>query len=234
MFNKKEYSNNWKDYYNSLTESFLFPNEYVLRTFLGKYPNLDLRKDYRGLKVCDIGCGDGRNIVALNKIGFDVSATEINTQICDVTRKKLLNHPDKIEVDIREGFNWDLPFDNDIFDYLLSWNACYYMKDESSKFEDHLAEYSRIMKKDGHFVVSMPTPKCCTLLGAENIGNGLIKINNQNKFTYLNGAIYKKFDSWDEIEKTFSPFFKNFKKATLSDDCFGMPLDYFILVCQKK
>lgn len=234
MFNKEFYSNNWKEYYGNLKESFLFPNEYVLRAFLGKYPNLDIKKDYRGLKVCDIGCGDGRNIVALNKIGLEVSATEINEEICDITREKLINHPDKIKVDIREGFNWDLPFKDNSFDYLLSWNACYYMKDENSDFKDHLAEFSRVMKEDSYLIVSMPTPECCTLIGSEDIGNGLVKINTKTKFTYLNDAIYRKFNSWDEIEEAFSPFFKNIKRARLSDDCFGLALDYFVLVCQKK
>lgn len=234
MFNKEHYSSSWKDYYSNLKESLLFPNEYVLRAFLGKYPNLDIRKDYRGLKVCDVGCGDGRNIVALNKIGLDVSATEINSQICDMTREKLINHPDKIKADIREGFNWDLPFEDSSFDYLLSWNACYYMKDENSDFGDHLAEFSRVMKKDSYFIASIPTPKCCTLIGAEDIGKGLVKINTKTKFTYLNGAIYRKFDSWSEIEKVFSPFFKDFKKARLRDDCFGLALDYFVVVCKKR
>ena len=55
---------NWEEYYANLKASYLFPNEFVVRTFLAHYPKLDMPHDYEGAKVCDVSCGDGRNLVA--------------------------------------------------------------------------------------------------------------------------------------------------------------------------
>jgi ubiquinone/menaquinone biosynthesis C-methylase UbiE len=224
----------WNRYYTSLTESYLFPNEYVLRTFLGTYPDLTMSHNYRGAKVCDISCGDGRNLVLLHKLGLELYATEVSQDICEITRRKLLSHGEKISVDIREGRNGALPFGDNYFDYLLSWNACYYMEDETSDILDHVREFSRILKKGGYLVVSVPTPDCFTLQGAENLGNSLIRINTASRWSILNGSIYHRFDSFDQIVDKFGKEFTKFQKATLMDDCFGITLAYFIFVCQKR
>lgn len=226
--------NKWDEYYKNLGDSFLFPNEFVVRSFLGQYPNLKTPKDKAGKKVCDIGCGDGRNLTALHKLKFKLYASEISETICEITKNKLLNHSDRINVDIRKGLNWELPFEDNFFDYALSWNACYYMKDEYSSIQDHIAEHARILKSDGYLIVSVPTPSCFSLQGAENIGNNLIRINTNSKWNMLNGTIYYKFDSYQHVEKEFGTHFYNFQKALISDDCFGLKLEYFVFVCQKK
>lgn len=224
----------WNRYYKSLKESYLFPNEYVVRTFLGNYPNLQMSRDYQGAKICDIGCGDGRNITVLHKLGFELHATEVSDAVCEITREKLLSHPERISVDIRTGLNWALPFENNSFDYLLSWNACYYMQSETSDIQTHIAEFSRILKPDGYLVVSVPSPGCFSLIGAEELGGNLIRINTNSKWDILNGSIYYRFDSFEHIEAEFGSHFKNFRRCRLSDDCYGLPLEYFIFVCQKR
>lgn len=224
----------WERYYQNLTDSFLFPNEYVLRCFLGKYPNLKMDHNYAGRRVCDIGCGDGRNITLLNKLKLEIYATEVTQQICQITKNKLISHPENISADIRTGFNWSIPFEDNFFEYILSWNACYYMKDAESSVGDHVAEFARVMKKDGYLVVSVPSPQCFSLIGAEEIGNNLIQINTKSKWNMLNGSIYHRFRSFEEIEAVFGTHFYNFQKCRISDDCFGLSLDYFVFVCQKR
>ena len=40
-----------------------YPAEYVIRIFKGSYPKLNFdKKSYDGKKICDIGCGVGRNL----------------------------------------------------------------------------------------------------------------------------------------------------------------------------
>ena len=223
----------WESFYQGLESSLLLPNEYVTRIFLGNYPNLSLDKDYKDKKICDLSCGDGRNSVLLNKLAFDIYGTEITDEICRITTNKLANHPDKIRSIIKTGSNWNLPFEDDFFDYLLSWNACYYMKDKDSDFSQHVSEFARVLKKGGRLVVSVPMPDCCTLLGAEELGNDLIKIKTKF-YSYISGAVYKRFNTWQDIESSFGKYFKNFKKGELRDDCFGQDLNYFLFVCEKK
>ena len=224
----------WVDYYRSLKESYLIPNEYVLRAFLGNYPNLSMSHDYAGASVCDVSCGDGRNLVMLHKLGFELYATEITQEVCDLTRAKLSSHSEHIKVEIRPGLNWSLPFDEGFFDYLLSWNACYYMRDEHADISEHIREYARILKPGGYFICSVPSPGCFSLAGAEELGNDLIRIQTNSKWNMLNGSIYHRFSSFDDIERKFGECFSNFRRCTIKDDCFGLPLEYFIFVCRKS
>jgi SAM-dependent methyltransferase len=223
----------WKRYYSSLQDAYLFPNEYVIRSFLGEYPNLSIPHDYKGKRVCDISCGDGRNLTALHKFGFDLYASEISDDIVEITKSKLATLGGGITVDIRTGFNSNLPFDNDFFDHMLSWNACYYMRDERSDISEHIAEYARIAKPGAYLVVSVPAPGCFSLAGSEPLGNDLIRIKTESKWAMLNGTIYHQFRSWDDIEARFGSHFHNFQKCTIKDDCYGMALEYFVFVCQK-
>ncbi|MBV8626129.1 MAG: methyltransferase domain-containing protein [Herbaspirillum sp.] len=226
----------WENYYSGLN-SLLFPNEYVLRSFVGGYPKLKIDKNYRGKKICDVSCGDGRNMVLLDKLGFELYGTEVTEKTAQITQQKLLDHPFAIKSQIKSGTNVDIPFDESFFDYLLSWNAIYYLDNEKSEIGDHVAEYARVLKSGGYMVCSVPTRNCYSLLNCNDLGEHRIRIDPpENKWGggLLKGTLMYRFDSFEHIEQVFGSHFTNFSWAKLSDDCFGLPLEYFIFVCQKK
>lgn len=224
--------NTWNQYYQSLTESYLFPNEYVVRSFLGRYPNLDIDRNYSGKKICDIGCGDGRNMTALHKFGFELYGSEISDEICRITTDKL--QLAGVVADIRSGTNKALPFADAMFDHILSWNACYYMDSADSSMAEHVAEFARVLKPGGLAVVSVPSPGCFSLQGAEDVGNNIIRIKTDSRWNLLNGMLYYRFDSFDHIESVFRSHFQDFHKCTIKDDCYGLSLEYFIFVCRRR
>jgi SAM-dependent methyltransferase len=224
----------WNTYYSGLKSSLLFPNEYVVRTFFASYPGLKMVKDYGGKSVCDIGCGDGRNMSALVKTGMKLFGTEISDEICQITKEKLAASSGNITADIRAGTNESVPFDDASFDYLLSWNACYYMDSPEADFAAHVAEFARITKPGGYLVCCVPAPTCFSLQGAEHINDNTIRLNPENpKWGILAGSIYRTFDGAADIEDAFGSHFENFSHCTLKDDCFGLQLDYFVFVCQR-
>lgn len=223
----------WRRYWTNIEESYLLPNEFVVRSFLGAYPNLHMERNYRGASACDVSCGDGRNLTVLHKLGMKLHGTEVSQDICDLTMRKLRASPESIEADIRPGVNWDLPFADRSFDYLLSWNACYYMRDVAGDIRQHVAEFARIMKPGAWLVVSVPTPRCFSLQGAEELGNDLVRIKSPYRSAFLDGAIYHRFNSFEDIEAVFGSHFSDFQRARISDDCFGLALDYFVFVCQR-
>ena len=229
-----ESTRRWEDYYAGLKDAYLFPNEFVVRTFLAKYPGLDMPHNYRGARICDVSCGDGRNLVLLNKLGAELFATEVSQPICDITREKLLAHSERISVDVRPGLNFDLPFDDGFFDYLLSWNAVYYMRDEAADIADHVSELARILKPGGYLVCSVPGPNCFSLQGAEDLDGKRIRIRTDSKWSMLNGTIYWRFKDFADIEATFGGSFTDFRRCTLRDDCYGLPLEYYVFVCRRK
>ncbi len=224
----------WQKYYESLTESYLFPNEFVVRTFLAHYPNLDMPHAYQGAKVCDVGCGDGRNLVLLHKLGLELFATELNERICEITKAKLADHAEHILADIRPGLNWQLPYDDNMFDYLLSWNSIYYMSGAEGDFRQHVQEHARILKPGGYLVCSVPAPSCFSLEGADELGNDLIRLRTEAKWSMLAGTIFRRFRDFDDIENTFGAEFTDFRRCRIQDDCYGLPLEYFVFVCRRK
>ena len=211
--------------------AMVFPSEYVIRIFKGSYPHLNLDKgSFKGKKILDVGCGDGRNLVVLAQAGFDVHGAEVNQEIVDVVRKNMqeLSIPAKIEV----GTNDSLPFDEGYFDYLLSWNACYYLG-ENRDFNSHVEEFGRVIKAGGTLVLSIPKKTCFIYKGSDEERPGYRTIKN-DPFNVRNGEVLRMFESEKEIEDTFSPYFKDFIFGSIEDDCFGLDYHWHMIVCRKR
>jgi len=208
-----------------------YPCEYVIRIFKGKYPKLNLADKINQKRVCDIGCGDGRNIPLLISCGLKVSATEVNNEIVEKVKSNLSNI-NKSKYTIRVGLNNDLPFKNNYFDYLLSWNVCYYMGKERD-FQRHVHEYSRVLKKDGTLILSIPKKSCFIYKGSKKIAGGYSIIKN-DPFKIRNGETLKIFQNEKDIEKEFSTNFYQFTFASIHDDCFGFNYHWHLVICRKK
>lgn len=211
--------------------SISFPSEYVIRIFKGNYPNLNLTKNnFHRKKICDIGCGDGRNIVLLHQCDFDIFGTEISEELVNNTKTNL--NKLGISADIEVGTNDHLPFDKNYFDYLLSWNSCYYMGKNTS-FQTHVNEFARILKPAGYLILSIPKKTNFIFSKSVTINDGYQIIQN-DPFNIRNGEILRMFENEKEIQESFSDFFTKFIFGSIEDDCFGFNYHWHLLVCQKK
>ncbi|MGD0534560.1 MAG: class I SAM-dependent methyltransferase [Methanoregula sp.] len=208
-----------------------YPAEYVIRIFKGAYPRLNLDKNFRGRKICDIGCGDGRHIPFLHTCGFDAYGIELTEEIVDRVKENL--RPARLPIlDVRVGSNDRIPFGDVFFDYLLAWNTCYYLG-EHADFAGYVKEYARILKKNGYLILSIPKKTCFIYHGSERIAGGRAIIRN-DPFNIRNGEILRIFDDEEEIEEAFSGFFDRFVFASVHDDCFGYDYHWHLVVCQKR
>ena len=149
--------NEWTKFF--VQTEMAYPSEYVIRLFKGEYPRLHLKKDsFRDKKICDIGCGDGRNLVLLKQVGFDVYGVEITQQIVDkIVANLKMGGIEGVKALV--GVNDHLPFETGFFDYLLSWNACYYMG-RKKDFTAYVKEFSRVLKPGGRLILSIPKKTC--------------------------------------------------------------------------
>jgi|GEM_PF-283435 len=212
----------------------VFPNEYVVRIFRGKYPRLSLGvTDFHGMKICDLGCGDGRNILPLAGLGFESYGMEITAQICNKVQSEL--EARGVFAMIRPGENSLIPFENDFFDYLLSWNSCYYMGPLESycDFDIYVQEFFRVLKPSGKLVLSIPRASNFIFEGSEEINPGYRCISH-DPYGIRNGQVMRCFSDEDSIVSAFGSYFQNFVFGHLLDDCFGQKNDYFLMVCDKK
>lgn len=227
----QEQTQNWTKEYLEENEMF-YPAEYVVRMFKGNYPRMNLKKEaggYTGKSICDIGFGDGRHLALFKSLGFDrIAGTEISQDVVDKVRKNLEHIT---SLDLRVGINNDLGFEDEAFDFLLSWNVCYYL-DDKMDFNTHVAEYARVLKKDGILVFSIPCKDCFVYNnGIEK--DGFMTIVD-DWFGLRNGSIQKIFQDEEDILNTFGSHFKDFTFGRINDDCFGLAYKWFIGYCRKK
>lgn len=208
-----------------------YPSEYVIRIFKGSYPRLNFDKNsFKNKKICDLGCGDGANLVLLHQCGFDIYGVEITEEIVDRVKSNLnkLN----VSAEVRVGTNNNIPFEDNLFDFLLSWNACYYMEKQRD-FNVYVREFSRVLNKDGYLVLSIPKKSCFIYHGSEKLKDGYQIIKN-DPFNIRNGEVLRMFEDEKEIEEVFSRYFKNFVFGSAHDDCFGFDYHWHLVVCQRK
>jgi SAM-dependent methyltransferase len=221
--------NQWSRHFGN-TE-MAWPSEYVIRIFKGRYPRLNLKSDTcEGKKICDVGCGDGRNLVLLKKLGFDVHGIEITEEIIERASNNLKN-AGIYGFTLKVGVNDKIPYGDDSFDYLLSWNSCYYMGDNTD-FNDYVREFARVIKRNGFLILSVPKCSCFIFRDSEQVREGYRIIKN-DPFEVRNGEIMRIFKNEDEIKDVFSSHFKDFIFGSIQDDCFGLDYHWHLVVCRK-
>lgn len=209
-----------------------YPNEYAVRIFMGNYPRLNLDKSlYKRQKACEIGCGDGRNLVLLHNLGFRTYGVEITDEIVHGTKLRLKT-VEGVEADIRVGTNDELPFESEFFDYLLSWNACYYMG-EQEDFGAYVNEFARVLKPNGHLVVCVPKPNHFIFDGSKSVRPGYRQVQN-DPVGIRNGEVLRQFEDEEGVRKELANHFDRFVFGSQDDDCFGEEYHVFLFVCQKK
>ena len=207
-----------------------YPNEFLVRTMLGKYPRLKLKHDYKDKRILDLGCGDGRNMVLLHNLKMKIFGVEITKEICDAVGRRMKRFG--IDADIRVGRNANVPFEDDYFDYILAAASLYYI-DKGIPFNSTMCEISRVLRSKGILIATLAHPKTFILKGARELGDGLLEITN-DPFKLRNGNVFKVFKSKENIIREFSPSFKNISIGTTIDDYYGLKQDLWLLVAQKK
>jgi ubiquinone/menaquinone biosynthesis C-methylase UbiE len=227
--------NNVNDAYTAFHENHnpehIYPTEWVVRTLLGTYPKMALDKSrYRGAKILDIGFGDGRNWPLFLNAGFDIYGIEVAERILELG--KIRAHTLGISAELRVGKNSEIPFGDNFFDYVVACHSCYYV-DAGTTFLDNLLEFNRILKPGGMFIASLPEPKGDIFRDGIEGQNGHIEIRN-DPWGLRNGYIFRCFRSEDDIKETFSPYFDKIATGLCCDNYYGVQINYWLLVCEKK
>jgi ubiquinone/menaquinone biosynthesis C-methylase UbiE len=221
----------WQDFYLTACRSGgeqLHPSENLVRMLKGKYIT-NFNPDYKGKKIVDIGFGSANNIPLLHNLGLKVYGTEVTKDICKFYHDKLsqLN----IDVVLKQGQNTGLPFDDNFFDFLISWNVIHYESDENNMIKA-INEYSRILKPGGRFFLSSTGPKHYITEGSESLGPHLYKI--KRKDTFRKDEVYFYFDDEQSINYYFSNKFKDIEIGRTTTSLFTKCIDWFLVTGIKK
>lgn len=209
----------------------LYPVEFVVRAFLGTYPELTLdRSTFSGSNILDLGFGDGRNMPLLHNLGFRIHGVEIDEEIARVTQARITGLG--IQAVLKTGSNTRIPFESDFFHYVLACHSCYYVEDGTT-YKDNLHEIHRVTKKNGVLVCSLPMRDTYLLEGAEKVGKGQWRIRH-DPYGLRVGTLFRAFENQAEIESELRPLFDDFKIGFCDDLYWGIRQKVWIVVCTKQ
>ena len=221
----------YAEFYTTRTPG-IYPNEALVRIFMGCYPNLHLAKEfnYPETRICDLSCGDGRNLRLFHHLGMQLYATEVTDSIVSNIKSQLQQC--QMEVDIRTGDNHFVPFDDNSFDIVVSWNACYYQGTKPA-FEKTLSEISRVIRPGGAFIFSIPRQDNFIFDGCKSVDDHYVEISNDPFNGIRNGEIMRRFSSLEDAKSTLADSFERIQICESVIDYFGMQNSHYFGACFK-
>ncbi len=114
-----------------------WPDESIIRFLRKTFPQ-DQRQ---GVKTLELGCGSGRNALAMCSEGFDVSVVDCNASSVRMVQeqaKSLGIHIESHEADVVA-----LPFPDASFDVVIAWGLLFLLSD---KIKKGMIEIRRVLK----------------------------------------------------------------------------------------
>ncbi len=223
---KKLYSK----HYSSNQRMYLYPTEFVVRTFLGRYPKLKMSKELYGkANILDLGFGDGRNIGLLSNLGFKVCGVEITRQIVSSAKKTMALQGYTPELKV--GRNNNIPYRDGFFNYVLACHSCYYV-DQDDSFSTNINEIARVLKPSGVFIGSIPMKTNYITKGATLHKDGSITIKN-DPLKIRNGQRIAIAKSKSELKSYLGNRFDSIIIGSCKNDFWGINEEVYIFKCIK-
>lgn len=138
-----------------------------------------------GCRVLDAGCGSGRHLRELAKRpGLQIVGIDRNPKDVADALSSLEQMPDALSHDylVSQADITALPFENESFDCVI----CSEVLEHIPEHEKALSELVRVLKPDGHLVVSVPryfSERICWLISTEYSSDegGHIRIYKKNE-----------------------------------------------------
>lgn len=216
----------WTDFYrkaNAAGTELSWPSETLVRLFKGNYVP-GLQKDFAGKTILDVGCGQGNNLFFLASLGLDIYGTEVSQEVCDTVENKLKSLGYKPSLSV--GFNCELPFPDNTFDFLVSWNVIHYENTEED-MRRAIKEYSRVLKPNGRFFLSTTGPEHKILKDSISLGGHRYQIGRDDDFR--KGEVFFYFDAPNYIKYYFGEEFIDVLVGRTHDFILTDTLDWFIV-----
>lgn len=222
-------SSKYTDFYTNDNQKYLYPTEFVTRVMLGNYPNLDLRNQWVGKKVLDLGFGDGRNIPILIEQGALVYGVEISNEICEIGSARIGKLGKEAVLSV--GKSNQIPFADNWFDVVLACHVIYYLDGDAS-FQDNVNEISRVLKPQGKLIASFASQDSHIFKNAIPEKEGVFKITCDYR-GIRNGSRLRGFVDENDVKESLKSKFSNFRFGYSNCDYFGINERLYWLVCDK-
>ena len=199
-----------------------YPNEAMLKVIFGSYlRNRPILSS--NMKVLDVGCAMGSNLIPFADMGCDVHGVDIHPDISN-NAKKIMKHRGYEDIDFKEGSNRNIPFPDNSFDLITSINTLHYEKNEEDMILA-LNEFQRVLKPGGGLYISTVGPKHEIYNLSKPLGNHENLIQD---FGFRTGEQFFFFDNERYLDYYLSKIFTNVETGRVTEKLMTMDLDFLI------
>ncbi|MFQ5493101.1 MAG: class I SAM-dependent methyltransferase [Candidatus Dojkabacteria bacterium] len=138
----------WDEFYEEHGRFYLLPHPAFKRV-------VKLLNEIDTKTVIDLGCGNGRHLVALAEEGFDVNGIDFSPAAVDIAQKWLKERHLPGRASIADVHDEIKTFKKDSFDAVFAVNSLNFQS--SNDFIDTLREINRLLKTEGILFLVVPS-----------------------------------------------------------------------------
>lgn len=204
---------NWDESFDEQIETHSYntaPVEALVRTasyFLrARYP----LEEYKNIKLLEMGCGGGINLIWAAEKGIRVSGIDISPVALDLGRRNLIKsgYSDLVD-ELVEGSVADTPFEDNSFDIIFE--SCVFQHLNKQERKKTFNEVKRILRPGGAFVGHMLDRQCSVYEkqkdreDPEDLGTLFLEEEGGSKIHLQNIGIAHFFNK-PELEQLLSEF----------------------------
>ncbi len=180
-----------------------YPDENLVRLFCGNDRYADVPKPPS--KIMEHGFGDAANLVFFASKGYECAGCEISESF--VREGKELFKAMGQQVDLRLVKDLEIPYDNETFDIVISWNVIHYLGKRKAVLKV-IDELYRVLKSGGVLLLSTLHPDSSFSDRMKSIGDGSYIIEKESSYDNRKGLVFFMAESKDELVSLFNPFSK--------------------------
>lgn len=176
-----------------------YPDENLVRLFSGRYVPVPRPP----ARVMDHGFGHANNLIFLASRGYECGGCEISKHLINEASKlfKII----KKTVDLRLVKGLVIPFEDESFDVVVSWNVIHYNGTRAAVVKV-ISELRRVLKPGGVLLLSTMHPDSTLFSRSRHLGNGSYLVDVQSEYDNRQGLTLFFTQSEEELADLFCKF----------------------------
>lgn len=194
----------WNDFYADGKYVMRYPGEPEIK-FFGRMTKDRLLLDTKAL---DFGCGIGRDLLFMKKLGIDAVGLETSKRAVEQANNRIYNEGYDHCVTLFDGKI--IPFEDNFFDFIVSFGVLDHLL--FSKAKEIMREFKRVLKDDGMILLVVHSHYDSHYGLGEKIEDNTFKIN----FGEVEVGLPQHYFTENEVKELVKNF--ELKRISLHED----------------